>query len=583
MKKIGFIFGIIMTLTGLIVLYEGLAQDSLAFLIPGLILMYFTRRKKTRSQDEHAEKSPAINNQSAEDMAPCITTHDDRSESSLTNSLSFTPETTIKDNNGTDNTENSDNVLIEYVPADATHIDSLRNVFFAIDVETTGLCSNTDRIIEIAAVKFVDGTATDSFSTLVNSVDHIPSAASKINGITDDDLALYGKDEDSAFDLFLDFIGQDVLDGKICLTAHNAGFDMAFITKTLERLGRIRNVTLRYFDTLSLSRHYLSLSNYRQNTVAEYFGITNENSHRAESDALTCGKILLNLLPFMTTDSMPGTTPDTDSVQSTLSEKKTPTNEDREVCAYIRKVLSNAGRDVTKLRFEKKSDGSITVKHPYGFADFRIPKSRPMYFIFDTENYVPCALEAVDDDRSHVKPRKVRVTLEHPKQIELLKDSLTAGYDRVAKSIGYYYIHRSWVQIYERNSFQISEDEMDSLVSSCISKADAKAREKALKEAEAADAERVKEERRIARKLRAEEKLKHSENSTGINRRRVGRYADDMTLLEEYESVSVAAKAVGISTKGIRDSASGRQKHAAGYVWRYMDVQNPETYFASED
>lgn len=573
MKKIGFIFGIIMTLTGLIVLYEGLAQDSLTLLIPGLLLMYFTHRKKTRSQEEQAKKSQALNKQFVEAMAPCISTHDDTSESSLTNSLTFTPETTIKDNNGTDNTENSDNVLIEYVPADTTHIDSLRNVFFAIDVETTGLSSNTDRIIEIAAVKFVDGTATDSFSTLVDSVDHIPSAASKINGITDDDLALYGKDEDSAFDLFLDFIGQEVLDGKICLTAHNANFDMAFITKTLERLGRMRNVTLRYFDTLSLSRRYLSLSNYGQNTVAEYFGITNENSHRAESDALTCGKILLNLLPFMTTDS----------VQGALPEKKTPTNEDREVCAYIRKVLSNAGRDVAKLRFEKKSDGSITVKHPYGFADFKIPKNRPMYFIFGTEDYVPCELEAVDADRSHIQPLKVRVTLEHPKQIELLKDSLTAGYDRVAKSIGYYYIHRSWVQIYERNSFQISDDEMDSLVSSCISKADAKVREKALKNAEAAEAERGKEERRIERKLRAEEKLKRSENSTGVFRRRVGRYDDDMALLEEYESVSAAAKAVGISTKGIRASASGIQKHAAGYVWRYMDAQNPETCFASQD
>ena len=575
MKKIGFGLGIFLTAIGLITLHEGLVQDSLVFLIPGLILMYFTRRKKTRPQDKHAENSQVINNRFAEDVGPSIATHDDTAESSLTDSLIFVPVSTIKDMDETNNKETFNNALIEYVPADATHIDSLRNVFFAVDVETTGLSSNTDRIIEIAAVKFVDGIATDSFSTLVASVDHIPSSASKINVITDDDLALYGIDEDSAFDLFLDFIGQDVMDGKICLTAHNAGFDMAFITKTLERLGHAGNATLRYFDTLSLSRKCLSLPNYKQNTVASHFGITNENSHRAESDALTCGKILMNLLPYMSAGLLPETASDTAFVQCVLPEKKTPTDEDREVCAYIRKVLSDAGRDVTRLRFEKKSDGGITVKCPYRFADFRIPKTRPMYFIFGTEDYVPCELEAVDDDRSHVQPMKVRVTLEHPKQIELLKDSLAAGYDRVAKSIRYYSSRRSWVQIYERDSFQITNDEMDFLVLSCISRADAKVREKALKDAEAADAEKAKEERRIARKLRAEEKLKQSSNGTGVIRRRIGRYDDDMTLLEEYESVSAAAKAVGISTKGIRDAASGKQKHAAGYVWRYLDVQDP--------
>ena len=51
----------------------------------------------------------------------------------------------------------------------------------------------------------------------------------------------------------------------------------------------------------------------------------------------------------------------------------------------------------------------------------------------------------------------------------------------------------------------------------------------------------------------------------------VGQYDDDMHLIAEYESASAAAKAVGSNRTSIRDAANGKQKHAAGYVWKYLD------------
>jgi len=53
--------------------------------------------------------------------------------------------------------------------------------------------------------------------------------------------------------------------------------------------------------------------------------------------------------------------------------------------------------------------------------------------------------------------------------------------------------------------------------------------------------------------------------------RRVGQYDDDMNLIAEFESATAAAKAVGSNRTSIRNAANGKQRHAAGFVWRYLD------------
>lgn len=44
-----------------------------------------------------------------------------------------------------------------------------------------------------------------------------------------------------------------------------------------------------------------------------------------------------------------------------------------------------------------------------------------------------------------------------------------------------------------------------------------------------------------------------------------------MNLIAEYESTTAAAKALGSNQTSISDAANGKQKHAAGFVWRYLD------------
>ncbi len=54
------------------------------------------------------------------------------------------------------------------------------------DIETTGFSNQNDKIIEIGAVKVVDGTITEKFSTFVNPQVPIPFEIEKLTSITDE-------------------------------------------------------------------------------------------------------------------------------------------------------------------------------------------------------------------------------------------------------------------------------------------------------------------------------------------------------------------------------------------------------------
>ena len=164
--------------------------------------------------------------------------------------------------------------------------------FYSFDVETTGLNPVTDRIIEIGCCEFVNLKPIKEFSTLVNANHYIPSHVTKINNITNE-MVNSAPLEDEVYYYFCSFI-KSVLEGKAVIVAHNANFDMNFLSNTLSRLGI--SGKLYYIDTLDLARTYLSLPNNKQTTVAEYFNIPIGNAHRAGDDALVCGKILTNII-----------------------------------------------------------------------------------------------------------------------------------------------------------------------------------------------------------------------------------------------------------------------------------------------
>lgn len=174
-------------------------------------------------------------------------------------------------------------------------VENLKKRYIAFDIETTGLNTVEDRIVELGAVLFENGIPVKRFSSLANANKFISPEATKVNNISNQMLENAPK-EDIIYPKLIEFLG-DALYGTTIICAHNARFDLSFLSNTLERLGHSGNI--KYIDTLSLSRKLLSgLHNYKQNTVAEYFDITNEKQHRAVTDAETCGKILYRLVDY---------------------------------------------------------------------------------------------------------------------------------------------------------------------------------------------------------------------------------------------------------------------------------------------
>ncbi len=169
--------------------------------------------------------------------------------------------------------------------------DDLARDYVALDLETTGLNSRTDRIIEIGAVRYSrDGEITDRFSTMVDPGMHIPEESTLIHGITDGMVAGAPTIE-QIMPQFMEFVGDSIL------IAHNARFDISFIERDFKRLNLPWNDPV-YVDTCELARRLLTsgMRNYKLDTVAEALGVELDNHHRAMDDAKCCGDIFMRLI-----------------------------------------------------------------------------------------------------------------------------------------------------------------------------------------------------------------------------------------------------------------------------------------------
>lgn len=150
--------------------------------------------------------------------------------------------------------------------------------YVVFDLETTGISAASDEIIEIAALKVVNGRAAEEFSFLVNPLRPIPYSASMVNGITDE-MVLDAPSLEQIFPQFLEFIGNSILIG------HNIhSFDMKFISRAAQTYYG-KTIGNDYIDTLILAKTCLpQLSRRRLTDLAAYYHIAADGAHRALND-----------------------------------------------------------------------------------------------------------------------------------------------------------------------------------------------------------------------------------------------------------------------------------------------------------
>lgn len=161
--------------------------------------------------------------------------------------------------------------------------------FVVVDTETTGSTPALDRVIEIGAVKVIDGKIVDKFHRLINPERYIPHNVFQIHNISDEMVENAPIFEQIA-DEFLDFLGMNSV-----FVAHNVDFDKEFLNYELSRLKkpRLQNQSL---CTIKLAKKiYPDLRKYNLSSLASNLGIPLKNAHRALDDSETTANILLNM------------------------------------------------------------------------------------------------------------------------------------------------------------------------------------------------------------------------------------------------------------------------------------------------
>ena len=163
--------------------------------------------------------------------------------------------------------------------------------YVAFDLETTGLSSANDRIIEIGAVVMKNGEELDRFQTFVDPQRPLEKKIVELTGITDEMLKGAPKIEE-VLPEFLKFVN-----GRV-LVAHNSDFDTGFIRAACAREGLPYTYTAA--DTLILSQNMLpQLNKFKLDIVSNALSLPDFNHHRAADDAVTCGLIMHRLMARM--------------------------------------------------------------------------------------------------------------------------------------------------------------------------------------------------------------------------------------------------------------------------------------------
>ena len=159
-----------------------------------------------------------------------------------------------------------------------------------VDVETTGLDPQRDRIVSVALIRSSfdvlkedpNGLHGETMDALVNPQRSIPKQASRKHGITDEDVSDKGPFSEVAQEL-RDFIGD------LPIIAHNVSFDKGFLNAEFKRAG---------VKTLARNRSYCTMRRYQEfnhgtrrgsslDDVVEAMGLGKRqgNIHEAAEDA----------------------------------------------------------------------------------------------------------------------------------------------------------------------------------------------------------------------------------------------------------------------------------------------------------
>jgi len=146
-----------------------------------------------------------------------------------------------------------------------------------LDFETTGLKSESERVIEVGVLRVENNEVVAQFEALINPEKPINQYVQRLTGINNDDVSSAPKFIDIADQL------EEILDDTI-MVAHNAKFDVDFLLAELKRMGRHKK--LNYLCSVQLSRKVFNeYKSHSLDAIIKRYNLKLDSRHRALDDA----------------------------------------------------------------------------------------------------------------------------------------------------------------------------------------------------------------------------------------------------------------------------------------------------------
>lgn len=159
-----------------------------------------------------------------------------------------------------------------------------------LDTETTGLNTDRDEVIQLAAIRIDDrGRTLAKFCRFIRPSEGWTVGESvKTHGFTDEFLAEKGEEAADVFRDFKEFAAGAVLAG------HNVSFDLAILESHFRRAGVAQAVPMAVYDTLDIFRRfYPELKNHKLGTIGEFIQVKHASSHDAFDDICATAECLI--------------------------------------------------------------------------------------------------------------------------------------------------------------------------------------------------------------------------------------------------------------------------------------------------
>jgi DNA helicase-2/ATP-dependent DNA helicase PcrA len=167
-----------------------------------------------------------------------------------------------------------------------------KNRIVIFDTETTGIDTNNDEIIQIAAIDIIDGKIDKTFEVYIKTDKSLEETES-VHHISKEFLEENGLSRKEALKKFKEFVNNAIL------IAHNADFDINILNANLnrEKLSTIDNL---YFDSIEITKRlFPKLPSYKLEYLLDTFKIEGINSHNALDDVKATANLILFLIDFI--------------------------------------------------------------------------------------------------------------------------------------------------------------------------------------------------------------------------------------------------------------------------------------------